>query len=256
MTAQKHPVLAQICAWLSDLVAGAAALSADPADGPWAVRPVFDWVGADPSMGRKGRSPDGTPYLVPVRRTGPVLVPYPYGEETFTQSVLAERSHRAWWSLITWLEPYVRDALRTAHAAVRHEIGGAEPCEPLLDDTTIAHLGDLMMFADGDEVSAVERMIDRCTREHTFDRVDPLRYMAVTLRRDAETAVRRHIDDPDIGRKVRALARELQTTDPQALLDAYGARWPADHVGLGRIQRSLDVAYDPMARRVGDEVLQ
>lgn len=161
---------------------------------------------------------------------------------------LQHRSHLSRWALLTSLESWVERALRRANAAVAIEIHGPDhPWAGVLDRVAIESLRDRMMLGDGDE-GPVARLIERCLHPDTFIRVDPARYIALTLRRDAEAAVRREIGDPPIGRKVRAIYRDLSPSSMDDLLGHIQDVYPDDRIGAGRAHRALSLAGIHMPR--------
>ncbi|MHB1973790.1 MAG: hypothetical protein ACYCR4_05810, partial [Acidimicrobiales bacterium] len=86
---------------------------------------------------------------------------------------------------------------------------------------------------------AIDRLIERTLAPRAFARVDPQRLVMVALRSAAETAIRRRIGDPHIGRKVRTLARSSDVSDPGDLLQRYREHWPEDGAGADRIDAAL-----------------
>lgn len=165
---------------------------------------------------------------------------------------LADDAHQASWAARMSIEQAVTDAVHAAHTRVRAEISASDTYAwPLLDETKLAELADRMLLGtDGDPDSRVGRMLERCLAPRAFLRVDPLRYVTVTLRRDAEEEVRTAIGDPRVGRKVRQVARELGTSDVEEIVRAYRQVWPADKLAADRARRALDVGPDPMASAV------
>lgn len=64
-------------------------------------------------------------------------------------------------------------------------------------------------------------------------------WFSVNLSARAEEAIRRHIGDPHIGRKVRRLAREMSPMSIDHLLELYRRAHPRDNVGRERIIAAL-----------------
>ena len=173
--------------------------------------------------------------------------------------VAAGRAAR--WDLLQLLEPYVRAAVIRGHARVAAEVaGGTTSSRPVvLDDTDLEVVIDALLLGEGERPGPVARMLDRCLRPDTFARVDPLRYIAVTLRRDAEQEIRRRIGDPRIGRKIRALHRLHPGISLPDLVERYRALHPRDDLSFQRAAKALettlrvriavDEAFRPYGRR-------
>ena len=87
--------------------------------------------------------------------------------------------------------------------------------------------------------------------------MDPLRYIAVTLRRDAEQEIRRRIGDPRIGPKIRALHRQHPGISLPDLVDRYRELHPQDRLSVRRAAAALEtrirvrVPVDDAFRSIG-----
>ena len=62
-----------------------------------------------------------------------------------------------------------------------------------------------------------------------------------SLRSVAESAIRRRIGDPHVGRKVRRLLREETFAGLAELLACYRERWPGDAIGMRRVAAAVEV---------------
>jgi hypothetical protein len=202
---------------------------------------------------RSHRDPDNAagleawPAVTPMVRTVP-------GSPRAALAELAEAGRLARWELLMWLQPTVASSLSKAHTALRVEMGtSSRLAPPLVDQVKLDQLADQMLFGDGAASSSADRLVALCTAVGTFVRVDPLRYMTTAIRRDASTALRRAVGDPHIGRKVRAVARELGTNDVETVVGEYRRRWPADHLAVDRAAQAMSVGSDPMASWVSVE---
>ncbi len=161
---------------------------------------------------------------------------------------LVERAARSRWNLLQYLEPHATRSLHSAHASVSREIAGdSTHAVPLLDETKLQTLKDHMVLGDDDHPGTVAPLLDRCLKPETFLKVDPLRYLAVSMRRDAEAVIRKAIGDPHIGRKVRAVARETGLRDLDTIIAAYRERHPSDFLSVDRAEAALSVGSDAMA---------
>lgn len=160
-------------------------------------------------------------------------------------SRLAEEGHLARWEVVTSLERHVASAVGAAARRVSAEIGG--PVREL-DETALAGLADELVLGTGQGPGPVLRMVDRALEPGRFARVDPQRWVRVTLARDAEQALRRRLADPWVGAKIRAVARELGTEDVEAVVREYNRRHPRDRVAGGRVTSALEASTDPITR--------
>ena len=148
------------------------------------------------------------------------------------------------WDLLAMLEPYVRSAVTRAHSRVAIEVAGpgsGSSRPSVLDDTDLDAVVDMLLLGgDTGGPGPVARLLDRCLRPDTFRRVDPLRYIAVTLRRDAEQEIRRRIGDPRIGPKIRALHRQHPALPLPDLVARYREQHPRDRLSMGRAVAALE----------------
>lgn len=161
----------------------------------------------------------------------------------------------AMWQLVLGLEQYVGKTVRIAHAAVSHDIGRLTGnVQDVLHETGVEQVVNKMMFGapeDGQAESAsVMRMVELCLRPNCFTKVDPLRYMHIHLRRDAEDEIRKSIGDPRIGSKIRRLAVTMPGASLDQLVEEYRREYPADKLSMKRAEAALSVNSDPMARSV------
>lgn len=151
------------------------------------------------------------------------------------------------WALMIQLEGYMESAVETAHRYVSVEVShnGA----PVLDETGRTSIVTTLMYGDdgSTEPSMVMRLLERCTLPSTFERVDPWRYMREAIASAAETAIRRAINDPHIGRKIRRLAAEMGTRDVDLVMAEYNERFPKDRLARKRADAALNAGSDVMA---------
>lgn len=154
---------------------------------------------------------------------------------------LVEDGKTGMWEAVQVLEPYVLSAVVEARSRVARELNPDRP-PILLDRLDLETLANSLVLGDeGGATSALSRMIERCAAPDTFAKVDPLRYVRSTIRRDAEQALRRRIGDPFIGPKVRKTARQLGRIDLDEIVETYRSRWPADRLGSGRAAAALEL---------------
>ena len=156
------------------------------------------------------------------------------------------------WALIMQLEGFVESAVESAHRLVSAEVSpnGA----PVLDETSRQHIVTSLMYGDADTDSStamVMRLLERCLLPGTFVRVDPWRYMREAIASAAETAIRRTIQDPHIGRKIRKVAEEIGSRNVDAVTAAYNELYPKDRLAKRRTEAALNAGPDVMASWLG-----
>lgn len=174
------------------------------------------------------------------------------GEVTRVLAGLVEDGRVARWSAVQRVEPLVRANLARANTYLSHDVcmGGDHHPRPLVGEVTLDTVHDRLMFGDQGEDSFVFRLLRRCLQVDTFTKVDPLRWLTATIRREAQQTLRGVLGDPHVGSKIRRAARELGDADTVAVLAAYRARHPRDMVGPARVKAALSVAPDPSAAAV------
>lgn len=161
---------------------------------------------------------------------------------------IVERSQAARWEIITIFERYVRDSLRRAHASVSIELEShVGHVSALVDQTKMEGLATQMLLGDDTRPGKVLPLIDRCLVPGAFLRVEPLKYIRDSLRRDANQVLRQAIGDPGIGPKIRKVAREVGSRDVDTVVEAYQARYPKDRLSRDRAEAALRIDADPMA---------
>lgn len=148
----------------------------------------------------------------------------------------------AFWQARQMLERHGDWVLRRRLAAVTAEIAPGEG-ERLLDETDLEVVRDELLLGDAERriSPAYDRIIERCLAPGAFARVDPQHRVMRSLRSTTETALRRRIGDPHVGRKVRQLVSEEPLESLDELIARYGERWPKDRLGVRRIEAALSV---------------
>ncbi|MDO4243516.1 MAG: hypothetical protein Q4C85_07135 [Actinomyces sp.] len=227
----------------------------------WTV-PAFMWVAAPEVMGRKGRDrASGGRLDVPVRiqwdgggtvwvtagaRRGqavgpgvvrPVVAP---GVEATAGDVRAA-GWEARWRLFGEVEPWAGEQVARAAAVRRREIADARGLAdvdvgPALDEVALEGIASDLMVAEG---GAFERMCRLMARPSCFERTDPLRWLRMTLAREADQAVGRALGDVWTGPRLRRLA----ALHPHLSEEGVAARFNATHarqVSAAQVRRALD----------------
>lgn len=163
-----------------------------------------------------------------------------------TLSSCVDDGNLAWWELLDGLEPLARAKLSRAHTALSIDVSGSVDAPALLDPVSMDSLVDAMVLGSQEQDAPLARILERAMTPGTLVRVDPAKYISESLRRDAYASVRQRVGDPHVGSKVRRLARELGTSDPEVLARGFQRRYPnQDGVGSKRITAALSVAAAP-----------
>ena len=194
-----------------------------------------------------GFVPDGNA----VPNTGVVRAHWKYELIALLEQYVAA-GKEARWALISQLEVFVVSAVDTAHKLVSAEVSrnGA----PVLDETSRQHIVTSLMYGEPDTDSStamVIRLLERCILPGTFVRVDPWRYMREAISSAAETAIRRTIQDPHIGRKIRKVAEDIGSRDVDVVTAAYNKLYPKDRLAKRRAVAALNAGPDVMASWLG-----
>jgi len=182
------------------------------------------------------RFSDDTP-MVPSVITVPLMV------RTRAVSLLkslVEDGHAAQWEAISQLEGHLSWAFERARSSVRNEMMGG--LGPVVDPETCVTIKNEILLGRStskQKSTAVTRLLDRCLRPGTFKRVDPEHYVRTALISGSETAIRRHIGDPHIGRKIRRLREEREWESADELVAEYQRRYPNDCLGTHRTYAAL-----------------
>lgn len=165
---------------------------------------------------------------------------------------LISRGEMAYWDLLAELEGELKTSLERAHAGVSREIGDSLglQCNRLLDDIALEQVrSDLTFGSDGQSgKSRMMSLIEQCLEPGRFDRVDPQRFITITLRREAGEGIRRRLSDPHIGRKIRRLlAENPQLSTAEEIIEKYRSLYPSDRLSYERLNSAISVRPDPMA---------
>ncbi|MHB8318098.1 MAG: hypothetical protein ACYDEP_02535 [Acidimicrobiales bacterium] len=148
----------------------------------------------------------------------------------------------AYWEILTDIEQHLRWAFQRAHSAVSAELFPSEQ-RPVLDPVTQETLLTTLLLGDLDDNNGmVSRLIERCLTPKKFQRVDPEKYVVTALFSASETAIRRRIADPHIGRKIRRFANANEDLDDlEALVSEYVTAYPKDRLSTKRAEAALTV---------------
>lgn len=145
---------------------------------------------------------------------------------------LVKRGKEAVWSITMQLEPYVRELVAAASRRVGADVGSMT--YGVLDETTIDQVTDELVTG-----GLVLRLVERTATTSKLGSQSLGSYLHINLRSMAETAVRRYIGDPHVGRKIRAVLAETQANSMDELLDNYRRRFPREKVSKKRAANAL-----------------
>ena len=168
---------------------------------------------------------------------------------------LIANGEQARWELLNELSTMARKYLWRARAKFLGAVQDGEmvapwqpemaPAELTKDD--IERLADEIILGTGDKPSRADGLIERCLLPSTFEAVDPLRYVSVSLRCAASQAFARQIGDPAAGVEVRRIAdmlslpkhRPLTNEEVELVIKTYRTAHPGDPLGKERALRAL-----------------
>lgn len=173
----------------------------------------------------------------------PVLSAY---EATRLLEEFIERGELARWTMLMHLEQFARESVHQIAASICREITGIEDHEVavlLLDDQQLDLVVTQVLYGSSGPDSRVLRSLDRCLDPATTRNVDPIRYLTTQIRRDLGDQVRVAIGDPQVGPRVRRVARSLGTgAGLEQIISRYNDLHPSDRVSTTRAIRALTVA--------------
>lgn len=145
------------------------------------------------------------------------------------------------WELLTLLERSVRAAVLKATYRVAAEINGdVESSVKLLDDSEVESVSAEIIFGrEGEDSSILIRMLERVVANKKLSNVDVFYYLNRNLFSNAESAVRRFIHDPAVGRKLRALVRGMDSPTLESVISEHNRMYPENRVGAKRVLNAL-----------------
>lgn len=222
--------------------------AADPAtEGPASARWSVDAAGTHLNGAiclTEGHTERGRPTgsTWPTHRA-PVLSAY---EATRQLDEFTERGELARWTMLAHLEQFAHECVHQVAASICREITGIEDHETavrLLDDQQLDLVVTHVLYGSAGPDSRILRSLDRCLDPATTRNVDPIRYLTTQIRRDLSDQVRVAIGDPQVGPRVRRVARSLGTgANLEEIISRYNDLHPSDRVSTTRAIRALTVA--------------
>lgn len=274
----RNPEVDTWCDYLHRVIVGRDALRLLqrplPDSGVLAVLPSWHWCIAEADLGRKDRAANGNRMLMPVRLayTGGAVqidpadqIPYsgaglgltiagahrpePQFVPRLASAVkaLADDGMLATFEAIASKESTVKFAVARAHASLAQEVldagTGTTQTPRLLDPVAVDSIVSEMMYgSNSGQMSSMQRLLNLSVRPDAFVKVDPLRHATRNIGRDARTAVRVAIGDPERGSQVRRIARQCGPgATEEDIVRRYRLEYPKDDMGVQRVRSALSV---------------
>ncbi|UQN30457.1 hypothetical protein [Brachybacterium kimchii] len=159
---------------------------------------------------------------------------------------LKERGELAKWEMLQALELFAHEKIGSITSAICREISGideADTAPHLLDDEQLNVVITNVIYGTSGKSSRALRGIERCLDPATTRNVDPVRYLTTQVRRDLADGVRVAVGDPQVGSRVRRIARGLGTgATLDQIIEHYNQAHTSDRISTSRAIRALTVA--------------
>lgn len=146
-------------------------------------------------------------------------------------NALHKKGKQAAWELVMRLEPYVLSLVLGASRRIAAEVGSIGG---VLDDVAADEVTDELVTG-----GLVLRLVERLATTEKLLSQSLGSYLHINLRSMAETAVRRRIGDPHVGRKIRRAFEESGAGSMAELLAFYKDRYPSEKVSEKRALAAL-----------------
>ena len=178
---------------------------------------------------------------------------YPYSTPALAKAILrrlSKEGREKAFEATHDLTAFVTEAVSSASMRVFHELHDLKQgsqAQHVLDESEREAVVDQILYgSQGDsedqpgEASVTLRLLRRVAATDMTRLKSVVGVIGVNLWSSAaETHVRRFIGDPHLGRVIRRLAREIGSSDPDAVLDAYREKNPTKAIGIDRITSAL-----------------
>lgn len=148
----------------------------------------------------------------------------------------------AMWDARLMLEGHAKWMLQKRRALIADEINPGGLAK-VFDETDLEVVSSELLLGNPERniSPAYDRIINRCLSPQAFARVDPMHRVMASLGSCTESALRRRIGDPHVGRKIRKLFRDEGFETLEEFLSRYRELWPRDAVGVKRVADAVDV---------------
>ena len=156
---------------------------------------------------------------------------------------LSDGAEIARWEALMLLDDLVRAMSPRSNRAVSMELTDGEIGEGVLDREQLEETVTTVVFGEGSRNGRMWTALDRVTDPGARLSVDPIHYLVTEARRSLSEGIRDQVGDPQIGPKIRRLARHLGIgTDLDTLIEEYRRLYPADKLGRARAIKALTSA--------------
>ncbi len=152
---------------------------------------------------------------------------------------------KANWDAAGMLRTYLTPAAVKANVSISRELNPELP-GLILDEWGIESVVNHIELGVGD-TSHLSRLVNRCTAPGAFEKVDPMRYVRVSIERDVQEVIRQRIGDPRIGRSFRSHVREGDFDNLSAMIESFNAAHPRSRMGKKRAATALLNQFDVFA---------
>ena len=151
---------------------------------------------------------------------------------------LVSDGRNARWEILHIFENNLRWNFERALQSVNAELGLNEMS--VIDRAASETIQNTILLGDdGSRDSLALRLISRCLEGEAFSRVDPERYVRQALFSGSESAIRRYIGDPHIGRQVRRVSDLIQSEDVDLVTEEFSRQRPRARLGSNRAKAAL-----------------
>ncbi|WP_157773478.1 hypothetical protein [Brachybacterium vulturis] len=159
---------------------------------------------------------------------------------------LQEDGELARWQMLASLEDFAHRQVGSVATSIFREVADladTEVAPDLLDAQQLEVVVTDVVYGRSGADSRILRSLDRCLDPATTRTVDPIRYLTTQIRRDLADQVRVAIGDPQVGSRVRRIARALGTgATLEDIIDRYNQVHSSDRISTTRAIRALTVA--------------
>lgn len=144
---------------------------------------------------------------------------------------LQKKGKEAAWKLVMRLEPYVVSLVAASARRIAAEVG--QPGS-VLDDAAVEEVVSELVTG-----GLVMKLVERMSTTDKLLSQSLGSYLHINLRSMTETAVRRRIGDPHVGRKIRRAFADSGAGSMAELLEFYKGRYPSEKVSEKRALAAL-----------------
>lgn len=159
---------------------------------------------------------------------------------------LQERGELARWEMLANLEEFAHQKIGGVASSIFREVAGVDDTHiapKLLDDQQLDVVVTHVVYGRTGADSRILRGLQRCLEPQTTRKVDPIRYLTTQVRRDLADEVRVAIGDPQVGSRIRRVARALGAgASLEEIVTRYNEVHSSDRISTARAVRALTVA--------------